>query len=417
MTIWLLCAYGPIPGEHWRDHRYAIIGNALAAAGHDVIWWTANFSHHFKRFRSAHWKDLRVEERFSVRLVPTSSYSRNISFGRLRFELLFAWRTYWRALGESRPDCIMVTDPPQVVGRISVWLGRRFRCPVIFDAIDLWPELFSLALPPRLRAWAPALFSPLYLLRGRNYSHAAAVISLCETYRRVVLRHIPAPRQITSMTIFNGIDVAQFRESMQRIGKLPGLPVKSSGEIWAIYAGSLGVNYDLPTVMEAAALLERRGASMRIVVAGEGPLAATLKAFIRERSLNNLTYLGSLSPDDLALVYKQCDVGICPYGPLSNVAMPDKAYDYMAAGLPFVNSLKGELADYIHTQGIGLPYRAGDASSLADSLEAIADNPSFRHEMAARSRDCAMQFDRRSEYGRLVDMIGELVRQPIPVAR
>jgi glycosyltransferase involved in cell wall biosynthesis len=233
----------------------------------------------------------------------------------------------------------------------------------------------------------------------------------------VMLRHIPARRQVTSMTVFNGIDVAQFRESMQRIGKLPGLPAKGSGEIWAIYAGSLGMNYDLPTVMEAAALLEKRAACMRIVVAGEGPLAAMLKAFIRERSLNNLTYLGSLSPDDLALVYKQCDVGICPYGPMSNVAMPDKAYDYMAAGLPFVNSLQGELADYIHAQGIGLPYRAGDVSSLADSLEKLADNPSFRHEMAARSRDCAMQFDRRREYGRLVDMIGELVHQPIPVAR
>jgi glycosyltransferase involved in cell wall biosynthesis len=417
VTIWLLCAYGPIPGEHWRDHRYTIIGKALSAAGHDVIWWTANFSHHFKRFRSSNWEDRKVGERFCIRLVPTSGYSRNISFGRLRYELLFAWRTYRRALDESRPDCIMVTDPPQVVGRISIWLARRFKCPVVFDAMDLWPELFSLALPAGLRVLAPVLFSPLYLLRRRNYVHAAAVVSLCETYRRVVLRHIPAPRHVTSMTIFNGIDVAQFRESMQRLAQVPGLPLKGTGEVWAIYAGSLGVNYDLLTLMEAAAMLEQHGASMRIVVAGEGPLAVALKAFIRDRSLRNLTYLGSLSPDDLALVYKQCDVGICPYGPLSNVAMPDKAYDYMAAGLPLVNSLKGELADYIQTQRIGLPYRAGDPSSLTDSLERIVDDPSGRHEMAARSRDCAMQFDRRREYGRLVDLIGEVVRVPINVTR
>jgi glycosyltransferase involved in cell wall biosynthesis len=279
---------------------------------------------------------------------------------------------------------------------------------VVLDAMDLWPEFFRLALPAPLRRLAPLLFFPLYRMRRYNYAHAAGVVSLCETYRQVVLPHSPAPHHVASMTIFNGIDVAAFRQAMQRSSPVHGLPAKGSGEVWAIYAGSLGESYDLPTLIEAAVTLEQHGANTRILVAGDGPRAASLAAFIRDHAPHNLTYLGSLSPDDLAVVYKQCDVGICPYGPLSNVAMPDKAYDYMAAGLPFVNSLEGELANYIAAQGIGLAYRAGDSISLTTALKKIAADSPLRQQMAARSRDCAMQFDRHREYSRLVRLIDEV---------
>ena len=77
MTIWLLNPYGPIPGEGWREYRYTMIGEALAANGHTVVWWAANFSHHFKRFRSPSWQDRHVSPGFAIRLVPTSVVSRN----------------------------------------------------------------------------------------------------------------------------------------------------------------------------------------------------------------------------------------------------------------------------------------------------------------------------------------------------
>ena len=417
MNIWLLCAYGSVPGEDWRDSRYTIIGNELSAAGHHVTWWTSNFSHHFKEPRCPDWEDRQVNERFRIRLVPGPGYVGNISLGRLRHELLFAYRTWRRARGEARPDCIMVTDPPQTLGRVAVWLGRHFDCPIVFDAMDLWPELFRLALPAPLRGLAPLLFFPFYKLRRNNYACAAAVVSLCETYRQVVLPHFPAPRTVVSMTVFNGIDVEKFRRSMQRVSPVNGLPAKRKDEVWAIYAGSLGESYDLPTLMEAAVKLAQRGANTHILVAGDGPRATTLQTFIAQHALRNLTYLGRLSPDDLAVVYKQCDVGICPYGPMSNVAMPDKAYDYMAAGLPFVSSLVGELADYIEKQGIGLAYLAGDSLSLTRALETIASDSSMRRQMAARSRECAMQFDRHREYGRLVHLIDEVASMPVSAMR
>jgi glycosyltransferase involved in cell wall biosynthesis len=404
MTIWLISPYGPIPGEGWRDYRYTMMGEALAAAGHDVVWWTPNFSHHFKRYRSIGWEDRAVRPRFRLRLVPTSGYSSNVSFARLRYEALFAWRTYRRALREPRPDCIVVTDPPQIVGRIGVWLARRRGCPLIFDVMDLWPELFALAIPAPLRPAAPLVFAPLLALRGRNYSHSSGLISLCNTYRDAALRQLRSAQAIPSATIFNGIDVARFRAAMQRPSH-SDLPLKPKDELWAVYAGTLGANYDLPTLMKAAELLQCRASRVRTLVAGEGPLAPWLREFIRDRKIRNVTYLGSLPPRDLAPLYRQCDIGICAYGPSSNVAMPDKAYDYMAAGLPIVNSLQGELSELIATRGFGLPYRAGDAETLAGSLDRLATDDAMRAEMARRSFEAGAEFDQTIQYRQLPGLV------------
>jgi glycosyltransferase involved in cell wall biosynthesis len=407
MNVWLISPYGPIPDEGWREYRYSIIADVLAQAGYDVTWWTPNFSHHFKRYRSAGWEDRLVRPGFRLRLVPTSGYSRNVSLARLRYETLFAWRTYRRALSEPSPGCIIAAEPPQVTGRVGVWLSRRHTCPLIVDVMDLWPELFTLGIPARLRRLAPVLFSPLTALRRRNYGHSHALMSLCNTYRDIALREVPDVGERPSVTIFNGVDVAAFRAAMRRRLTCKNLPPKA-GELWAVYAGTLGENYDVPALLQAAQVLQNRGTALRIIVAGEGPLAAALQAFVRERQISNLTYIGSLPPSELAPLYSRCDVGICAYGAASNVAMPDKAYDYMAAGLPIVSSLRGELADLLERRGCGLSYRAGDADSLASALQLLSSDEALRARMARLSSEAGMEFDRTVQYRQLPTLIEQL---------
>ena len=85
MHVWLINPYGPLPGEGWRDYRFTYAARALAARGHEVTWWTAAFDHHTKRFR-----EQPSVSGFSIALIPTPAYDRNISLGRLWFERTFA---------------------------------------------------------------------------------------------------------------------------------------------------------------------------------------------------------------------------------------------------------------------------------------------------------------------------------------
>ena len=128
MIIWLINPYGPIPGEGWRDYRFTLLGKELSARGHQVIWWTSNFSHHFKLFRSESWKDVAITPGFIIRLVPTTSYFKNISVGRIRFEVIYARNLYRHAIISMKPDCIVGTDPSQIVGGHQRSLPENSMC-------------------------------------------------------------------------------------------------------------------------------------------------------------------------------------------------------------------------------------------------------------------------------------------------
>ena len=52
MKIYLSNPYGTIPGENWREYRFFLLATSLAEKGHDVVWFTSTFSHHFKIQRS-----------------------------------------------------------------------------------------------------------------------------------------------------------------------------------------------------------------------------------------------------------------------------------------------------------------------------------------------------------------------------
>jgi len=403
--IWLFNPYGPIPGEAWRDYRFTLLAETLAAEGHRVIWWTAAYSHHFKRQRSRTWKDIEIAPHFIVRLVPTPGYQRHIGLGRVWFEIVFAIRAYLRARTLPPPRVIIATDPPQAIGLLGAALAKRHHAKLVIDVMDLWPELFALIFPKPLRRLAPFIFWPLYALRRRSFRHADALTALCETYLRVAARDA-ASGETPTRTIYNGIRMSNLRKQIDH-PKSVELPERRENEVWAIYAGTLGDNYDIPTLLEAMKLAGQSCVPLHLFIAGDGPLARKVAAAAR-RSERNITYLGKLDSESLAAYYAQCEIGVCAYGAGSNVAMPDKAYDYMAAGLAIVNSLPGELAAVLDEQDAGIFYEAGNHYSLASVLEHLAYRPHVCERLGANAFAAAHLFDRDTQYAKFLEVVTPL---------
>lgn len=413
MKVWLFNPYGPIPGEGWRDYRFTILGRKLAERGDFVTWWTANFSHHFKKFRSAGWEDQSVSERFRIRLVPTVSYKGNVSFGRLAYEGIYSWNAFRRALWEEPPDCIVGVDPSQIVGHMCVRLAGRLGVPLILDIFDRWPELFVLAFPRSLRWSAPVVLAPFYWLRKYNLRHADGITALCDTYMDVSKTVVLGLEAERVLTVFNGIDVAAFRASLPFGPERKALASergKKPGEVWAVYAGTLGNNYDIQTLLRAASRLQELGNdSIRIWISGEGPLRSSIEECIGKNQLRNLNYMGRLTYLDLIMFYGLCDIGLSLYSSDSNVGMPDKAYDYMAAGLPIINSLQGEFEGLLRERGAGINYRAGETESLVDSLLRLGADEEWRLRMGRNSHDAALWYDQKEQFDRFADFIHGLI--------
>ena len=403
LRIWLFNPYGPLPGEGWREYSYVTIGSALAAAGHDVIWWTSNFSHHFKTFRSGDWEDRILSSGLVLRLVPTPGYRRNISPGRFWRDIVFGWRAYRRARTLPPPDVVLTSEPATMGGLAGVRLATKTGATLLYDQMDLWPELMVQSLPPRARPIGHLLFAPIYRIRRTMFDKLDGAMALAKPYLTSILDELPVNRSIPSLVVYNGIDVPTFRRVMQQpLPDAMALAFDGPG-LKAIFAGSLGPSYDVGPMIDAASAMERAGSNTTIYIAGDGPERPKIEAAAARCA--NLVYLGKLAPDMLPRVYGRCDVGLSCYSASSNVEMCDKFYDYTAAGLIVVNSLQGEVRDWIEGSGLGMQYRAGDAASLTQALVAIEKDPEQAAQLRQASWNIGMEFNKDTQHARLVPWI------------
>ena len=407
LRIWLFNPYGPLPGEGWREYSYVSIGSALAAAGHDVMWWTSGFSHHFKTFRSRIWEDRALPSGMVVRLVPTPGYSRNIGPGRFWRDAVFGWRAYRRALATGRPDIVFTSEPATMGGFAGVRLASRTGATLIYDQMDLWPELMVQSLPPGLQRIGHLLFWPVYRCRRAMFRKLDGAVALARPYLTSITDEVPE-RTLPSLVVYNGIDVSAFRTVMRQ--PLPDDIAAHFNRpgLKAIFAGSLGPSYDVGPMIDAARSLAAAGSHTMVYIAGDGPERPRIEN--AAASCANLVYLGKLPPDLLPRIYARCDVGLSCYSASSNVEMCDKFYDYTAAGLVIVNSLQGEVRDWIEESALGLQYDAGNAVSLARALDTIAADPERAAAWRRASWDIGMRFDIHVQHDKLAGWIETVVR-------
>jgi glycosyltransferase involved in cell wall biosynthesis len=105
-------------------------------------------------------------------------------------------------------------------------------------------------------------------------------------------------------------------------------------------------------------------------------------------------------------------VGLAPYVEGAGQSLPNKPFEYMAAGLPIISSLPGELEALLRQEGIGLQYKAGDVESLVGAIKFLVEHPDERRRMAIRSR---MLFEKRFAadiiYSRYVEHLEQVVRK------
>ncbi len=135
-----------------------------------------------------------------------------------------------------------------------------------------------------------------------------------------------------------------------------------------LYIGSMGRSYDLETVVTACCKQLKEGRELELHFAGEGEKLERLKAMTADWPEGSVHFHGFLQEQALQDLLCLCDVGIISMFPESGVAVPYKVGDYLAAGLPVVNSLRGELQDLLESHDCGAFYQAGSVVSLESAL-------------------------------------------------
>jgi glycosyltransferase involved in cell wall biosynthesis len=369
MNVWFINPYGNLPGENWLPHRSYMACNAFAKDGHNVVYWISNIDHRSKDLRSSENCKL-LQDGMEIRILQSTRYKEHISLQRVLFEINFI-KNFCKtaALEKNLPDFILIGDPALFISFNFIKFVNKYKIPFIVDIGDLWPELFKIALPRPLRRFEKLIFSPLYFKRHWFLNKAAGIISVSDAYLEIAKKLNNAG---FFKRIYWGVNLENFKNGISVDIKYE----KEIDEFWLIYAGTLGDNYDTKGLMECAKLLESSNTKYRLFIAGDGNLKYYVQDFIRENKLKKTIFLGRVEPSFLVSFYKKCDVALSTYAEGSTVSMPIKAFDYLAAGLPMINSLGYDLRSLIEKYQLGFNYKAGNHIELFNKIKLLIHNKS-----------------------------------------
>ena len=392
MIVWIVNPFDRLPWEPGRICRYQTLAEVLSQRGHEVIWWSSSFSHGSKAKRTL--KNMSSDP-FSVRLIDTQPYKKNVSFARIANHCQFANRFYrvatrkLRKSPELRPDRIVVSLPPISPANRAIKLRNEWGGKVIVDIQDAWPETFDRLVPGAgkvHRCLSKLILAPWRGQAQHAYKNADAVTAVAQTY--VDLSGAGSREQPTCV-VYLGAPFEELDSSLK-------IDRKSVSPFTFVYLGSMSMNYDLETVVEAARLLTQSKYSFRILVAGRGPDEDKLKRRSRELNLESvIEFRGYLDYDQVVELLGESHCALNPILPESCSAMPNKVSDYFGAGLPVINSIPGELAELIKTNDAGVYYCARDPESLAAAMEEYISHPENAEDQGKNARTMAESLFRR----------------------
>lgn len=301
--------------------------------------------------------EARVSARSDEGVVEHSLPGPPLPFDR-NYRLFGSFEELGDLLHQLQPDVVEVGSHYFLPWRIRELAPRRARVLGFFHSNV--PETF---VAPAVARWPRAVGRPLLELSWRlvRAMHAHYDATLCAS--RVVegqLRQRGIPRVVR---VGLGVDARRFalRDDFA-----------ASGQV--CYVGRLSSDKEARLLLLAALAL--RSAGRRLVVAGDGPMAAQF------RKAQHLTYLGPVAPAQVSALLRESDVCLVPgrYETFSFTAA-----EALACGTPVVCPEAGAAAELVAACGGGATFAAGDVTSLAGAVERAAAGSAAQRRATARA--------------------------------
>jgi glycosyltransferase involved in cell wall biosynthesis len=247
-----------------------------------------------------------------------------------------------------------------------------------------------------------AMLYPLKVYADAIYKRADKIVAVSDTYLQ---RGLQANKKAKGLAVYLGNNGGVFEKYSSN-----GAVQRDDNELRLAYIGTLGYSYDIPCVIDAIAIVNKRHSisqPIKLVVMGNGPLKARFEEYATQKGIDAL-FTGTLPYSELVSRMCMCDIALNPIVKGSAGSIINKVGDYALAGLPVINTQEcDEYRKAVSDRQCGINCSVGNADEVADAIELLALNPEMRKQMGAANRLFGKEcFDRRHTYQAIVDMIG-----------
>ena len=267
-----------------------------------------------------------------------------------------------------RPNVVYASSPHLLTGLSGWFLARRWRVPFVLEIRDLWPQV--LVDMGHMQVTSP-IFKSLSALESFLYDRADQIVVMAEgTRAHLVSRGVPAER---IDLIPNAADPGDFvpAQSREELRSRYGFT-----RFTCVYTGAHGPANGLDLLLQAA--LELRDQNLDIALVGTGPSKTALEACAREMELTNVRFLDPIPKAQIPGLLNAADIGLHVLAdvPLFRYGIsPNKVFDYLAAGLPMLTNVPGEVSELVVKSGGGLAVKP---KGLAHGIRDLAQSDRSR---------------------------------------
>lgn len=319
-------------------------------------------------YRNRLWQS---EDMAGIRVIRVWSYiASNEGFAKRILDYLSYMVTAWIAALFVRRIDIIVGTSPQFFTACAAWGASLFkRRPWVFELRDIWPESIR-AVGAMDRSRALDIMEKLELFL---YRRAKLIVSVTNSFKRNLAGRGIDPDKIRVVT--NGADLRHFQprgkdaELVRQLGY--------GGKFVAGYIGTHGMAHGLETLIEAARMLRDEGRrDIHLLLLGNGARKAELCARADALGLDNVTFVDTVPKAEVARYWSILDASIIHLraSPLFETVIPSKLFECMAMGIPILHGVRGESAEIVETNNVGLTFEPEHAQQLRDRLVELAGN-------------------------------------------
>lgn len=292
------------------------------------------------------------------------------------------WRRHIREVSKRHGpfDVVVVRDLPMAA--TAIWIAQHLRIPVALDMAECYPEMLRAAwqfekfrpqnvlvrnpqLADRLERWVMSRLDQVWVMVQESRDRLIAMGVAPERIR--IVSNTPYPAAFKPLDRSNAA---------------------ADNKLRLIYAGLLNPSRGLDVAIRAVALLASKGVPIELTVIGTGKAEADLHALARTlKCEESVIFRGWIDSKHIPAEVARADAGIVPHRRCSHWdnTIPNKLFDYMAAGLPVLVSDARPTARIVSKTECGLVYENSSAESMAEQIARLRD-PALRGHLAQNGR-------------------------------
>ena len=274
-----------------------------------------------------------------------------------------------------RPDVIIGSSVHLFAALVGQRLARRMNVPFVLEIRDLWPQTL---IEMGLSTYHPAVIT-FGWIEKYLYRNSDKIITLLPNAVEHMTQKGARAEDIT--WIPNGVD----------LGLIPVPEPPHQRRVFTVmYAGSHAPSDTLDSVLDAAAILDRKlPDEFRFLLIGNGSIKDRLRQRVKAEGISNVVFEDPVAKREIFSKLQSADAFIIAtrksdlyrYG-----ISPNKLHDYMAAARPTV--ISGDPHNNpVKDAEAGITVPSEDPAAIADAVAKLAALPvSERWRMGLRGR-------------------------------